>query len=147
MKNILVILVSSTVLATLNVPSSAQTYLYGFPSDGVSRGPYGNSDVQRYRHNDWRDSGEYRSQRNDWRDNNSSVWRRDRGDWQNTDDWRPRNRRADERAKEGLKEDPKEKQDVTGDERDTGRANAKSNPAEEDCRGPWRRDTANARCR
>ena len=77
MKNILVILVSSTVLATLNVPSSAQTYLYGFPSDGVSRGPYGNSDVQRYRHNDWRDSGEYRSQRNDWRDNNSSVWRRD----------------------------------------------------------------------
>ena len=54
MKNILIVLVSSTILATMNVSARAQSYLYGFPSDGVSRGPYGNSDIQRYRYNDWR---------------------------------------------------------------------------------------------
>ena len=33
MRNILIGLMSATILATMNVPSSAQTYLYGMPSN------------------------------------------------------------------------------------------------------------------
>ena len=160
MKNILIVLVSSTILATANMSARAQSYLYGFPSDGVSRGPYGNSDIQRYRHNDWRsDSNDWRSQRNDFRNSNDSVWRRERNDWQKTDDWRTRVR-PDETETRGASRDAdrsnaNERNNInnagvydnpSGSPQESPRQSGKTSPMDEDCRGPWRRGS-NPRCR
>ena len=174
MRNILIGLTSATILATLNVPSSAQTYLYGMPSNGVSSGPYGNADYQRYRHNDWRDStNDWRSQRNDFRNNNESVWRRERNDWQKTDDWRTRVRPGEDEARavtrDGDRNNINDRNNVNGRnninnagvyDNPTGspdnpigspqenlRQTPRTSPVDDDCRGPWRRDTANKRCR
>ena len=171
MRNILIGLTSATILATLNVPLSAQTYLYGMPSNGVSSGPYGNADYQRYRYNDWRDStNDWRSQRNDFRNNNESVWRRERNDWQKTDDWRTRVRPGeDERTRVRPGEDEARAVPRNGDRnnvndgnninnagvydnpagspQENARQNPRTSPSDDDCRGPWRRDSKNPRCR
>src|SRR4029078_12836029 len=94
MRNLLVVFASATAIVSSTLPSNSQAYLYGLPSNGVSGGPYGNSDYRQYRYNQGRESDGWRQQRNDWRDNsNGSVWRRDRNDWKDADDWRPRDRR------------------------------------------------------
>src|SRR4029078_4847610 len=144
-----------------------QSYLYGFPSDGVSRGPYGNSDLQRYRHKDWRDSNDWRSQRNDSRtNNNDSVWRRERNDWQKTDDWRTRVRPSEEEARGtprdsdrnnvGDRNNVDERNNInnagvydnpSGTPQENPLLSGKTSPMDQECRGPWRRDSANPRCR
>ena len=141
MRSLLVVFASTAIVVSLTVPSFAQAYLYGLPSNGTSSGPYGNADYNRYRYNDPRASGDWRDQRNDRRtNNNEGVWRRDRNDWQKADDWRPRNAREDDAAKNGEKYDAK----------DDEKTNAKNNAdTDDDCRRvrPWRRDSSTPRCR
>ena len=144
MRNFLVVFASTAIVVSLTVPSFAQAYLYGLPSDGVSSGPYGNADYNRYRYNDPDALGGWRDQRNDRRNNNNeSVWRRDRNDWQKADDWRPRNPREDKAAKNG------EKYDAKDGEKSNAKNNAKNNADDDDCRRvrPWRRESSTPRCR
>ena len=143
MRNLLVVFASTAIVVSLTMPSFAQAYLYGLPSDGVSSGPYGNADYNRYRYNDPRASGDWRDQRNDRRtNNNEGVWRRDRNDWQKADDWRPRNPREDDAAKNG------EKYDAKDGEKSNAKNNAKNNADDDDCRRvrPWRRESSTRRC-
>ena len=141
MRSLLVVFASTAIVVSLTVPSFAQAYLYGLPSDGVSSGPYGNADYNRYRYSDPDALGGWRDQRNDRRNNNNdSIWRRDRNDWQKADDWRPRNPREDDAAKNGEKYDAK----------DDEKSNAKNNAdTDDDCRKvrPWRRESSTPRCR
>ena len=158
MRNLLVVFASATAIVFSTLPSNAQAYLYGLPSNGVSGGPYGNSDYRQYRYNQGRESAGWRQQRNDWRDNsNGSVWRRDRNDWKDADDWRPRDRR-DEGRKDYIKDNTKDntKDNVPGDAaretspQDTApKGSAAQSTENDDSRAvrPWRRDSSSPRSR
>ena len=144
MRSLLVVFASTAIVVSLTVPSFAQAYLYGLPSNGTSSGPYGNADYNRYRYSDPDALGGWRDQRNDRRNNNNdSIWRRDRNDWQKADDWRPRNAREDDAAKNG------EKYDAKDGEKSNAKNNAKNNADDDDCRRvrPWRRESSTPRCR